>query len=150
MCRGELPAAIAWLMSKCLSCWKWQWGVKEMPSPFPCSPVIRECSWKKTQREKKRSKNQLKGFHAIQAPIERSCQIGFNIKHTSYGEGTISVITLNLGSANLYWQNLHFRNKFCRTYRHLPGFYFLFFSRIESLILGGTEFDFFGPRNGSV
>ena len=25
-----------------------------MPSPFPCSPVIRECSWKKTQIEKKK------------------------------------------------------------------------------------------------
>ena len=24
-----------------------------MPSPFPCSPVIRECSWKKTQIPKK-------------------------------------------------------------------------------------------------
>ena len=24
-----------------------------MPSPFPCSLVIRECSWKKTQIEKK-------------------------------------------------------------------------------------------------
>ena len=24
-----------------------------MPSPFPCSPVIRECSWKKTQIQKK-------------------------------------------------------------------------------------------------
>ena len=24
-----------------------------MPSPFPCSPVVRECSWKKTQIEKK-------------------------------------------------------------------------------------------------
>ena len=24
-----------------------------MPSPFPCSPVIRECLWKKTQIEKK-------------------------------------------------------------------------------------------------
>ena len=24
-----------------------------MPSPFPCSPVIRECSWNKTQVEKK-------------------------------------------------------------------------------------------------
>ena len=23
-----------------------------MSSPFPCSPVIRECSWKKTQIEK--------------------------------------------------------------------------------------------------
>ena len=24
-----------------------------MPSPFPCSPVIRDCSWRKTQIEKK-------------------------------------------------------------------------------------------------
>ena len=24
-----------------------------MPSPFPYSPVVRECSWKKTQIEKK-------------------------------------------------------------------------------------------------
>ena len=28
-----------------------------MPSPFPCSPVIREWSWKKTQIEKKQKKN---------------------------------------------------------------------------------------------
>ena len=28
-----------------------------MPSPFPCSPVIREWSWKKTQIEKKKKKN---------------------------------------------------------------------------------------------
>ena len=35
-------------MSKCpQSRWKWEWQVKEMPSPFPCSPVIRESSWKK-------------------------------------------------------------------------------------------------------
>ena len=25
-----------------------------MPSPFPCSPVIRECSWKKTPIKKKK------------------------------------------------------------------------------------------------
>ena len=24
-----------------------------MPSPFPCSPVIRECSWKKAHIERK-------------------------------------------------------------------------------------------------
>ena len=42
------PAAIARVMSKCLSSgWKWLWGVKEIPSPFPCSPVIREWLWKK-------------------------------------------------------------------------------------------------------
>ena len=33
--------------------WKWQWGNKEMPSPFSCSPAIREWLWKKTQIEKK-------------------------------------------------------------------------------------------------
>ena len=26
-----------------------------MPSPFPCSPVIRKCSWKKTQTKKKKN-----------------------------------------------------------------------------------------------
>ena len=53
MRRSELPAAVAPLMSKCpWGSWKWQWGVKEMPSSFPCKPVIPECSWKKTQIEK--------------------------------------------------------------------------------------------------
>ena len=52
--RGELSAVIIRLMSKCLwSGWKWYWGVKEIPSPFSCSPVIRKCSWKKSQIEKK-------------------------------------------------------------------------------------------------
>ena len=47
MCRNELSAAIARLMSKYLwSGWKWWGGVKEIASPFP------ECSWKKTQIEK--------------------------------------------------------------------------------------------------
>ena len=36
-----------------------------MPSLFPCSPVIRECSWKETQIEKKNviQKNQESSFH---------------------------------------------------------------------------------------
>ena len=61
---GSIPAAtyvqrwlsvvIARLMSNCLwSGWKWYWGVKEIPSPFPGSLVIREWLWKKTQAEKK-------------------------------------------------------------------------------------------------
>ena len=42
------------LMSKCLcSGWKWQWGVNEMLSHFRCSPLIRECLWKKTYLKKK-------------------------------------------------------------------------------------------------
>ena len=35
-----------------------------MPSSFPCSPVIRECLWKKTQIEKKKKKRKKKqGCH---------------------------------------------------------------------------------------
>ena len=34
--------------------WKWQWGVNEIPSPFPWSPATRECSWKKNRIEKKK------------------------------------------------------------------------------------------------
>ena len=53
MCKDELSAVIARLMSKCLwSRWKLQKGVKEISSPFPCYPVNRECSWKKTQIKK--------------------------------------------------------------------------------------------------
>ena len=56
MCWGELSAVTPWLMSKFLwSRWKWQRGVKWIPSPFPCCPVNRECSWKKTQIEKKKN-----------------------------------------------------------------------------------------------
>ena len=56
MGKSELSAVIAPLMSKCLwSRWKWYWGVKEMPSPFPCSHVIHEWSRKKTHIEKKKA-----------------------------------------------------------------------------------------------
>ena len=51
MCRGELSAVIAQLMSKCVwSGWKWSRGIKEIASPFPCCPVNHECSWKKSQK----------------------------------------------------------------------------------------------------
>ena len=44
--------------SQCLKCprcgWKWQRGVKQIPTPFPYCPANRECSWKKTQIEKKK------------------------------------------------------------------------------------------------
>ena len=33
-----------------------------MPSNFPCSPVIRECSWKKTQIEKKGIYQEIQGL----------------------------------------------------------------------------------------
>ena len=39
-------------------------GVKKKPSPLPCSPVIRESSWKKTQIEKKRKKMELPGLES--------------------------------------------------------------------------------------
>ena len=54
MCRGELTALITQLMSKCRwGGWKWKRGVKEIPFPYPCCPVCRECSLKKIQIEKK-------------------------------------------------------------------------------------------------
>ena len=43
MCRGELPAVTARLMSKCLwSGWKWYRGLKEIASLFPYCPVNHE------------------------------------------------------------------------------------------------------------
>ena len=44
-----------------------------MPSPFPCSPVIRECSWKKTQVEKKKKKifPKMSGFQRILNGFQR-------------------------------------------------------------------------------
>ena len=48
----ENIALITWLMSKCSwRGWKWCRGVKEIAAPFPCCPVNRECSWKKSQIE---------------------------------------------------------------------------------------------------
>ena len=41
-----------------------------MPCPFPCSPVIRECSWKKTQIKK----NNNLGLENVK--IERAHRIG--------------------------------------------------------------------------
>ena len=42
--RGELRAAITRLISKCPRIgWKWQRGVKQIPSPFPCYPANCEC-----------------------------------------------------------------------------------------------------------
>ena len=68
MCRGELSAAIERLMSKCLrSGWKRQWGVKEIPSLFPCSPVVREWLWKKTQIAKKKKKKNKHRHFLLQA-----------------------------------------------------------------------------------
>ena len=50
MCRSELSAVIAQLMSKCRHI--------EIAVPFPCCLVNRECSWKKIQIEKKNVEQQ--------------------------------------------------------------------------------------------
>ena len=56
MHRGESPPQQS--PGQCLKCprcgWKWQRGVKQIPTPFPYCPANRECSWKKTQIEKKK------------------------------------------------------------------------------------------------
>ena len=60
MCRGDVFAVIARLMPKSLrSGWKWQRRVKDIDFPFPCCPVNRECSQKKTQIEKNSDKRNL-------------------------------------------------------------------------------------------
>ena len=51
-----------------------------MPSPFPCSPVIRECSWKKTQLGKKKTPAAIfraYGTSAFCRAINRCAQIFF-------------------------------------------------------------------------
>ena len=48
-----------------------------MPSLFPCSPVIRECSWKKTQLEKKQTKWDVIGLvpKGIAASVFGKCRL---------------------------------------------------------------------------
>ena len=56
ICRSERFAGIAQQLSKCLwSRRNWYCAIKEMP--FPCIPVIREYSWKKTKIQKKKENN---------------------------------------------------------------------------------------------
>ena len=57
MCRGELSAVIALLMSKyCEAGGSGSEEWKKCPHPpFPCSPMIREWSWQKIQTEKKKN-----------------------------------------------------------------------------------------------
>ena len=47
------------------------WGVKEIPSPFPCSPVIRECLWKITQKEEKKALS-VQNLHSAVKKMEAS------------------------------------------------------------------------------
>ena len=54
MCRRKLPAVFTRLMSKYLqSVSKWYRPIKETSFPLPCCPMNRQCSWNKTQIEKK-------------------------------------------------------------------------------------------------
>ena len=56
MYRSELYA----VLGKCLNVYEagrsYKEELKEIASHFPCCPVNRECSWKKTHREKKKKK----------------------------------------------------------------------------------------------
>ena len=47
------------------------WGVKEILSPFPCSPVIRECLWKITQIEEKKALS-VQNLHSAKNEMEAS------------------------------------------------------------------------------
>ena len=61
-----------------------------MPSPFPCSPVIRECSSKKTQIEKKKKK--LKRFNSYLN--SRHLNVSFTIEHEK--DNRMSFLDLNM------------------------------------------------------
>ena len=122
MCRGELPTGTARLMPKCLwSGWKWYWGVKEIPSPFHCSPVIRRCSWKKTQIEKKkiwRQKSHLVQKLGLNSTIRRYLDAqnfwhiirfakslrGGALTHTDTGMASISAAMKDLLISVVIWK----------------------------------------------
>ena len=81
-----------------------------MPSPFPCSPVIRECSWKKTQIEKKNkqaNKEQglikwRKGFLRARRGLLNNVKTGINFS-TADNEsknGELNVTIHNQSSSN--------------------------------------------------
>ena len=89
MCRGELSAVIDQLMSKCLwSRWKWLWRINGMLSHFPCSPVIRECLWNKTQ-----IKRIIYKVH-LELPTKRGTE---EICYTNNGERSIKLLTRKNG-----------------------------------------------------
>ena len=89
MCRGELSAVIDQLMSKCLwSRWKWLWRINGMLSYFPCSPVIRECLWNKTQ-----IKRIIYKVH-LELPTKRGTE---EICYTNNGERSIKLLTRKNG-----------------------------------------------------
>ena len=56
-----------------------------MPSPFLCSPVIRECSWKKTQIEKKTINTVLNGTELTENKFVDSFQSLKNDKRSGHG-----------------------------------------------------------------
>ena len=89
ICRGELSAVIDQLMSKCLwSRWKWLWRINGMLSHFPCSPVIRECLWNKTQ-----IKRIIYKVH-LELPTKRGTE---EICYTNNGERSIKLLTRKNG-----------------------------------------------------
>ena len=46
-----------------------------MPSTFPCSPVVRECLWKKTQIEKKIKIKKKKKIKQYLTDMSNQCLI---------------------------------------------------------------------------
>ena len=69
------------------------WGVKEIPSPFPCSPVIRECLWKITQKEEKKALS-VQNLHSAVKKMEASQTL------VTYAQAFDTAIKESIKSAN--------------------------------------------------
>ena len=69
-----------------------------MPSPFPCSPVICECSWKKTHIEKQKTKKKHTHTPTYQYtnPVSKHAIVRKPVLSTSHvNTSAPAVVTLN-------------------------------------------------------
>ena len=81
--KREVPEIIARLISKCL------WKRMEIASCFFCCPVNCECSWKKTQVEKKINSSENKVSSGHRKYIERTKKSFLRSIYMLYSRGNI-------------------------------------------------------------
>ena len=79
-----------------------------MPSPFPCKPVIRECSGKKTQIEKKRRGRYNTGFRRCNA-----CESCFGINTSTNSPWTTDSNTRVMKENKAMAKELRNKYQFC-------------------------------------
>ena len=107
-----------------------------MPSPFPCSPVVRECSWKKTQTKKDNEPLILRmSVLGITYSEKHKCSTQYNIvgiKENFYSVHSLaistSVITATSTSRKYLpiinlWYDLYYRYYMVLYYRYFIYFF---------------------------